>query len=44
VNAIFDDIFPEKGKTMEETRRNVSDELQLSRNSKQILKKNILIS
>jgi hypothetical protein len=44
VNAIFDDIFPEKGKTMEETRRNVRDEFTIIKKFKANFEKNILIS
>jgi hypothetical protein len=44
VNAIFDDIFPEKGKTMEETRGNVSDEFTIIKEFKANFEKNILIS
>jgi hypothetical protein len=44
VNAIYDDIFPEKGKTMEETRRNVSDEFKIIKEFKANFEKNILIS
>jgi hypothetical protein len=44
VNAIFDDIFPEKGMTMEETRRNVSDEFTIIKEFKANSEKNVLIS
>ncbi|MFZ3383343.1 MAG: hypothetical protein WA144_05405 [Candidatus Methanoperedens sp.] len=44
VNAIYDDIFSEKGKTMEETRRNVSNEFKIIKEFKAIFEKNILIS
>lgn len=44
VNAIYDDIFTEKGKTMEETRRNVNKEFTIIKEFKAIFEKNILIS
>ncbi|MCX9087175.1 MAG: hypothetical protein OIN90_06400 [Candidatus Methanoperedens sp.] len=44
VNAIYDDIFSEKGKTIEETRRNVNKEFTVIKEFKAIFEKNILIS
>jgi len=44
VNTIYDDIFSEKGKTMEETRRNVSNEFTIIKEFKAIFEKNVLIS
>lgn len=44
VNAIYDDIFSEKGKTMEETRRNVREEFTIIKEFKANFQKNILIS
>ena len=44
VNAIYDDIFSEKGNTMEETRHNVGDEFTIIKEFKANFEKNILIS
>jgi hypothetical protein len=44
VNAIYDDIFSEKGKTMEETRDNVRHEFTIIKEFKANFEKNILIS
>ena len=44
INTVYDDIFPEKGHTMEETRRNVSGEFKIIKEFKANFKKNILIS
>ncbi len=44
VNAVYDDIFPEKGKTIEETRSVVDKEFKVIRKFKANFEKNILIS
>ena len=44
VNAFYDDIFSEKGKTMEETKRKVGDEFTIIKKFKANFEKNILIS
>ncbi len=44
VNAIFDDIFPNRGKTMEETKRIVSSEFKIIKQFKANFEKNVLIS
>lgn len=44
VNAFYDDIFPEKGNTKEETRINVSKEFTIIKEFKANFEKNILIS
>ncbi|HEX7628054.1 MAG TPA: FIST N-terminal domain-containing protein [Candidatus Methanoperedens sp.] len=44
LNVMYDDIFSEKGKTMEETRQNVSKEFKIIKEFKAIFEKNVLIS
>ncbi|MBU4076428.1 MAG: hypothetical protein KKI06_06940 [Euryarchaeota archaeon] len=44
VNAVYDDIFPEKGNTVEETRSVVDKEFKVIRKFKANFEKNILIS
>ena len=44
VNAIFDDIFPDKGKTLDETKRIVSNEFKIIKEFKAKFEKNVLIS
>lgn len=44
INAIYDDIFPQKGKTLEETRYIVSNEFKIIKEFKAKFEKNILIS
>ncbi len=44
VNAIYDDIFPEKGETMEETKRIVGNEFTIVKEFKANFEKNVLIS
>jgi hypothetical protein len=44
INAIYDDIFPQKGKTLEETSRIVSNEFKIIKKFKAKFEKNILIS
>lgn len=44
VTAIYGDIFPEKGKTKEETRANVAEEFTIIKEFRAIFEKNILIS
>ena len=44
INAIYDDIFPQKGKTLEETRQIVSKEFKIIKKFKAKFEKNILIS
>ncbi len=44
INAVYDDIFPDKGRTVEETRRIVSDEFTVIREFKANFEKNVLIS
>jgi len=41
---IYDDIFPDKGKTMEETKRIVNEEFTIIKEFKANFEKNILIS
>ena len=44
INAIYDDIFPQKGKTLEETRNIVNNEFKIIKKFKAKFEKNILIS
>jgi len=44
INAIYDDIFPQKGKTLEETKHIVSNEFQIIKEFKAKFNKNVLIS
>jgi hypothetical protein len=44
VNAVYDDIFPEKGRTLEETRSIVSNEFTIIKKYKTNSEKNVLIS
>ncbi len=44
INAVYDDIFPEKGKTLEETKRIVSNEFTIIKEFKANFEKNVLIS
>lgn len=44
INGFYDDIFPDKGKTMEETKRIVSSEFTTIKEFKANFEKNILIS
>ena len=44
INAVYDDIFPEKGKTLEETRGIVSNEFTVIKEFKAKFEKNVLIS
>lgn len=44
INAIYDDIFPEKGKNMEETEHIVSNEFKIVKKFKANFEKNVLIS
>jgi hypothetical protein len=44
INAVYDDIFPEKGKTLKETRHIVSSEFKTVKEFKANFEKNILIS
>jgi hypothetical protein len=44
INAIYDDIFPQKGKTIEETRQIVRQEFTIIKEFKAIFEKNVLIS
>jgi len=44
INAIYEDIFPHKGKTLEETRHIVSNEFKIIKKFKAKFEKNILIS
>lgn len=44
INAIYDDIFPPKGKTLDETRQIVSKEFTIIKEFKAIFEKNVLIS
>ncbi len=44
VNAVYDDIFPEKGRTMEETRHIVNKEFTVIKEFKANFIKNVLIS
>ena len=44
INAIYDDIFPQKGKTLEETKNIVSNEFKIIKKFKAKFEKNILIS
>lgn len=44
INAIYDDIFPPKGNTLEETRDIVSNEFKIIKKFKAKFEKNILIS
>lgn len=44
INAVYDDIFPEKGKNMEETKHIVSNEFTIIKEFKANFEKNIIIS
>ena len=44
INAIYDDIFPQKGKTLDETRQIVSKEFTIIKEFKAKFEKNVLIS
>lgn len=44
INAIYDDIFPKKGKNMEETRHIVRNEFKIIKEFKAKFEKNVLIS
>src|SRR3990170_8042435 len=44
INAFFDDIFPEKGKTLVETKHIVSNEFKIVKEFKAKFEKNVLIS
>lgn len=44
INAVYDDIFPEKGKTLEETKHIVSNEFTIIKEFKANFEKNVLIS
>ena len=44
INAIYDDIFPQKGKTLEETKHIVSNEFKIVKEFKANFEKNVLIS
>jgi hypothetical protein len=44
INAVYDDIFPEKGKTLEETKHIVSNEFKIIKEFKANFEKNVLIS
>ena len=44
INSIYDDIFPPKGKTLEETRQIVSKEFTIIKKFKARFEKNVLIS
>lgn len=44
VNAVYDDIFPDKGKTLEETKIKIRKEFTVLKEFKASFKKNVLIS
>ncbi len=44
INTVYDDIFPDKGKTMEETRQTVYDEFTIIKEFKTNSERNVLIS
>ncbi len=44
INAIYDDIFPDKGKTLEETRNIVNKEFTIIKQFKARFEKNVLVS
>lgn len=44
INAIYDDIFPQKGKTLDETKQIVSKEFTIIKEFKAKFEKNVLIS
>ncbi len=44
LNAVYDDIFPEKGKTLEETKQVVNNEFTVIKEFKANFEKNVLIS
>ena len=44
INAIYDDIFPQKGKTLEETKQIVRKEFSIIKDFKARFEKNVLIS
>ncbi len=44
MNAVYDDIFPEKGKTLEETEHIISNEFTIVKKFKARFEKNVLIS
>ncbi len=44
INAVYDDIFPEKGKTLEETNNIVNNEFTVIKEFKAHFEKNVLIS
>jgi hypothetical protein len=44
INAIYDDIFPHKGKTLDETKQIVSKEFKIIKEFKAKFEKNVLIS
>lgn len=44
INAVYDDIFPDKGKTLEETKHIVSNEFTIIKEFKANFEKNVLIS
>jgi hypothetical protein len=44
INAVYDDIFPDKGKTMEETKHIVHNEFKIIKKFKANFKKNVLVS
>jgi hypothetical protein len=44
INAVYDDIFPEKGKTLEETKHILSNEFTIIKEFKANFDKNVLIS
>jgi hypothetical protein len=44
INAVYDDIFPEKGETLEETKNIVTNEFKIIKEFKANFEKNVLIS
>ncbi len=44
INVVYDDIFPEKGRTFEETKRIVNNEFKIIKEFKGVFEKNVLIS
>ncbi|MCG2736288.1 MAG: hypothetical protein L6282_07825 [Candidatus Methanoperedenaceae archaeon] len=44
INAVYDDIFPEKGNTLEETKKIVRDEFTIIKEFKANFEKNVIIS
>lgn len=44
INAVYDDIFPEKGNTLEETKKIIRDEFTIIKEFKANFEKNVIIS